>query len=158
MMIIAVMSRLFPQPHIRHPYQARLRFYTFNCGLIGLTLGLLLDATWYGYFGAILAVSCIWYAAAFVPVLYEFWKPGDRSTLFLLAAWTSFGLTAAAGLWFAVGNSAPTERLMQAQFAYGFVYLFGWLTLMILGMLYRIVPTQISKALNSRGLVDTIGL
>jgi hypothetical protein len=158
MMIIAVMSRLFPQPHIRHPLQARLRFHAFNAGLVGLTLGLLLDARWYGIFGALLAIACIWYATAFIPVLYEFWKPGDRSTLFIITAWTSFGLTATAGLWFAVGNSPPTERLMQAQFAYGFVYLFGWLTLMILGMLYRIVPTQISKVLTSRGVTDTIGL
>ncbi len=29
-MIIAVMSRLFPQPHLRHPYHARMRFYAFN--------------------------------------------------------------------------------------------------------------------------------
>jgi hypothetical protein len=158
MMIIAVMSRLFPQPHIRHPYRARVRFYAFNAGLIGLTIGLLLDATWYGMFGAVLAIACMWYAAAFVPVLCEFWKADDRSTFFLVTAWTSFGLTAAAGLWFAVGNSPPTERLMQAQFAYGFVYLFGWLTLMILGMLYRIIPTHLSKLLTSRGLVDTVGL
>jgi uncharacterized membrane protein YdcZ (DUF606 family) len=40
MMIIAVMSRLFPQPHLRHPYHARIRFYAFNTGLIGLTFGL----------------------------------------------------------------------------------------------------------------------
>ena len=40
---------------------------------------------------------------------------------------------------------------MQVQFAYGFVYLFGWLTLMILGMQYRIIPTHISKLLTRRG-------
>lgn len=126
--------------------------------LIGLTFGLLLDTNWYPVFAAILAVACISYAAAFIPVLYEFSREGDRSTLFLLTAWTSFGLTAAAGLWFAVGNSAMSERLMQVQFAYGFVYLFGWLTLMILGMLYRIIPTHISKLLTRRGVAAPPGL
>jgi hypothetical protein len=158
MMIVAVMSRLFPQPHLRHPRRARLRFYAFNAGLIGLTLGLLSNSDWYPAFGAMLAAACISYAAAFIPVLYEFRRAGDRSTLFLIAAWTSFGLTALAGLWFAAAGAGVSERAMQVQFAYGFVYLFGWLTLMILGMLYRIIPTHVSKLLTQRGAAAPAGL
>src|SRR5262249_3827922 len=55
------------------------------------------------------------------------------------------------GIWRSVA-SLPTALDLQLQFAYGFVYMFGWLSFMILGMLYRIVPTHISKLLTSRGV------
>jgi hypothetical protein len=148
MMILAVMSRLFPQPHLRHPVQARIRFAGFNVGLIGFTLGLLANGSWYPVFGAILAATCLWYAIAFLPVLREFAQPSDRSSSFLIASWLCFGAVALLGLWFAV---APSTEV-QLQFVYGFLYLFGWLSLMILGMLYRIVPTHVSKLLTSRGI------
>src|SRR5262249_26699850 len=41
MMILAVISRLFPQPHLRHPIQARIRFLAFNAGLVGFSASLL---------------------------------------------------------------------------------------------------------------------
>ena len=47
--------------------------------------------------------------------------------------------------------AARTALGIQLQFVYGFVYMFGWLSLMILGMLYRIIPTHISKLLTARG-------
>jgi len=47
--------------------------------------------------------------------------------------------------------AAKTPFGIQLQFVYGFVYVFGWLSLMILGMLYRIIPTHISKLLSARG-------
>jgi hypothetical protein len=36
--------------------------------------------------------------------------------------------------------------------------MFGWLSLMILGMLYRIVPTHISKFFSARGVRATGGI
>jgi hypothetical protein len=158
MMILAVMSRLFPQPHLRHPLQARMRFGLFNLGLIFLSAGLLLGGAWYSIFGSLLAIACMWYAIAFIPVLWEFRQPSDRSSGFLVASWSCLALVAFIGLWFSLIASAPTTFNMQLQFVYGFIYMFGWLSLMILGMLYRIVPTHLSKFLAARGVTAAGGL
>jgi hypothetical protein len=152
MTILAVLSRLFPQPHLRNPHQARLRFAAFNAGLVGLAAGFLVDGGWHSFFGSILAVACIWYAIAFVPVLQEFSQPADRSTGFLVTAWISLAIVAIIGLSLLAVFKEPTAFTMQLQFVYGFLYMFGWLSLMILGMLYRIIPTHISKFLGSRGV------
>jgi hypothetical protein len=158
MMILAVLSRLFPQPHLRQPLQARLRFAGFNIGLTGLTVGFVSGAEWYPVFGAILAAACIWYAIAFIPVLLEFHQPSDRSTAFLIASWVCLAFVAGIGLWFTIVSTTPTLFDLQLQFVYGFFYMFGWLSLMILGMLYRIVPTHISKFLSARGVTAGAGM
>jgi hypothetical protein len=95
MMILAVMSRLFPQPHLRFPIQARFRAIAFHAGLAGLVFGLLTNAEWYPFFGVVLAVARIWYAVAFILVINEFSQKGDRSTLFFQEQsdlyWKSYG-------------------------------------------------------------------
>ena len=151
MVILAVMSRLFPQPHLRRPTQARIRFVTFNLGLSGLAAGLLFGGEWYAAGGALLAVACIWYALEFIPILLEFGQPSDRSTAFLIASWSCLAVVAALGLRFSLMPMTPTVFNLQLQFVYGFLYMFGWLSLMIFGMLYRILPTHISKFLATRG-------
>jgi hypothetical protein len=153
MMIIAVMSRLFPQPHLRHPSQARWRFLLFNVGLIGLSSGLLLGGAWYSPFGAMLAVASIWYAIAFLPVLQEFRRAGEASVLFIMTAWCVFASVGLIGLWFTTGNRYIYPITTQLQFVYGFIYVFGWLSLMIFGMLYRIIPTHISKLFTAKGWI-----
>ena len=158
MIVVAVMSRLFPQPHLRRPRQAWLRFSAFHIGLIGLVGGLLLNAPWFRLFGSILALSCIWYAAAFVPVLREFQQPSDRSTFFLVSSWVCLAIVAAIGLWLSTGIGASGLVRPQLQFVYGFIYMFGWLSLMIFGMLYRILPTHLSKWLTARGVPATAGI
>src|SRR5215468_8144286 len=55
---------------------------------------------WYSIFGSLLAAACIWYAVAFVPVLWEFGQPLDRSTVFLIASWVCLSAVAAIGLRF----------------------------------------------------------
>jgi len=152
MAIIAVMSRLFPQPHLRHPLHARIRFTAFNLGLTGLAAGLLIGGYWYTFSAVILAVACIWYACAFIPVLSEFEQASDRSTKFLITAWFCLALTGGIGLWLCTGIGEVTAFRIQLQFVYGFLYLFGWVSLMIFGMLYRMLPTHISKFLTSRGI------
>src|SRR5262249_29577948 len=62
------------------------------------------------------------------------------------------------GLWFSVAPVASTVFSTQLQFVYGFLYMFGWLSFMILGMLYRILPTHISKILTARGITSTAGI
>src|SRR5207253_671486 len=78
-------------------------------------------------------------------------RPGERSMLFIMTAWTIFGIVAATGLWLTTGNRYIYPITMQLQFAYGFVYMFGWLSLMIFGMLYRIIPTHVSKLFAAKG-------
>jgi hypothetical protein len=158
MMILAVMSRLFPQPHLRQPIQGKIRFAGFNTGLVGLTAGLLYGGEGYGIFGALLAGACIWYAVAFIPVLWEFRQSTDRSTVFLIASWACLAVVALIGLWFTMVSTAPTLFTLRLQFVYGFVYMFGWLSLMTLGMLYRMIPTHISKLLTARGMMATAGV
>ena len=53
---------------------------------------------------------------------------------------------------------ASTVFSAQLQFVYGFLYMFGWLSFMILGMLYRIMPTHISKIMTARGITATAGI
>jgi len=108
MMILAVMSCLFPQPLLRHPIQARIRFAGFNVGLIGLTGGLLLGSDWYGVFGSLLAVACVWYAIAFIPIVLEFGQQSDRSTAFLVSSWTCLAAVAVISLWFSIVATAAT--------------------------------------------------
>jgi hypothetical protein len=152
MMVFAVMSRLFPQPHLRRPLQARIRFGAFNVGLLGMVAGLLTNGEWYSIPGALLAIACIWYGLEFIPVLWEFSQSADRSIAFLIAAWICLGIVACLGLWFGIVSPSATSLNLQLQFVYGFLYMFGWLTFMIFGMLYRIIPTHISKFLSTRGI------
>jgi hypothetical protein len=154
MMVLAVMSRLFPQPHLRRALQARIRFVAFNVGLVGLTVGLLSNGRWYPIFGSVLAVACIWYVFEFIPVLLEFWQPSDRSTAFLVVSWCCLGAVALLGLWLGIGSYTSTFQV-QLEFVYGFVYFFGWLSFMIIGMLYRIIPTHVSKLLTARNAAAT---
>ncbi len=158
MMIFAVMSRFFPQPYFESPSQAGLRFIAFVIGLVGLTAGLLIGGDWYAIFGSLLAIACIWYAVDFVPVILEVRQASDRSTAFLVCSWACLAAVAVLGLWLALGAGQPTLLTLRLQFAYGFVYVFGWLSLMILGMLYRIVPTHVSKLLAAHGIAAVPGL
>jgi hypothetical protein len=121
MMILAVLSRLFPQPHLRQPLQAKIRFAAFHAGLIGLAAGLLTTGNWYALFGAILAVACIWYAISFIPVLREFAHPADRSTYFLVSSFGCLLVIALIGLWISLMPPARTEFGIQLQFVYGFI-------------------------------------
>src|SRR5262249_15397382 len=61
------------------------------------------------------------------------------------------------GLWFTITPTA-SAFLVQLQFVYGFLYLFGWLSFMMLGMLYRIVPTHIAKLFTARGIRAPAGM
>jgi hypothetical protein len=76
----------------------------------------------------------------------------------LIAAWICLAIVACLGLWFSFAPVASTVFSTQLQFVYGFIYMFGWLSFMILGMLYRILPTHISKILAARGITSTAGI
>lgn len=48
----------------------------------------------------------------------------------IISSWACLAVVALIGLWLAIVSSFD----VQLQFVYGFLYMFGWLSLMILGM------------------------
>jgi hypothetical protein len=88
-------------------------------------------------------------------VFREFAVSTDRSTGFLVTACISLAIVAVVGMSLVAVFPESAMFTMRLQLVYGFLYMFGWLTLMILGMLYRIVPTQLSKFLSARRIGST---
>ncbi len=157
LVIIGVLSRLFPQPHLDHPFQARVRFVLINVGLVGLVAALLFGGP-HRIFGLAVGVAVLWYSAAFLPVLWRFRHGSEYSTYFLVVSWLSCATCASIGLWLLGRDSAPTLFEQSMQLVYGFVYVFGWLTLMIVGMLFRMLPSHLSKFLTHRGVSMPLSL
>ncbi|MBI4841450.1 MAG: cbb3-type cytochrome c oxidase subunit I [candidate division NC10 bacterium] len=144
MMILGVGHKMIPlltASTAEEERRSRRRFWLLNAGIVGLFLTLVTRSRWVVPFAMVVVLgfgSAVWR-------LTRPWREGKRprldwSTRHVLAAFGClalailFGLALASGL---LGDDALASRIAVA---YAFLGLVGWISLMIMGMSYRVVP------------------
>lgn len=121
--------------------RSRRRFWLLNAGIIGLFLALVTRSRWVFPLALVVVLG---FASAFLRLARP-WRQKklprlDWSTRHVLAAFgflaiaILFGLALASGL---LGDEVLASRVAAA---YAFLGLVGWITLMIIGMSYRVIP------------------
>jgi hypothetical protein len=144
LMILGVGHKMIPLLTASTPEEegrSRRRFWLLNAGIIGLFVALVTRSRWVSPL-AVLVVS------GFGSVFYRItrpWRegkpiPADWSIRHVLAAFSFLALALALGLGLALGAFGDGVVAARTAIAYGFLGLVGWISLMIVGMSYRVIP------------------
>ncbi len=121
--------------------RSRRRFWLLNAGIIGLFLSLVTRSR---LVFPLTLVVVLGFASAFWRLARP-WREGkaprlDWSTRHVLAAFGCLGVAIVLGLTLASGLLADEALAARVAVVYAFLGLIGWITLMIIGMSYRVVP------------------
>jgi hypothetical protein len=142
LMIVGFEHRLLPtsKPAATRPYEAAVRFWLLEIGVVGLVASLFLVSRWTPLFAGMI-VAALWMHA---------WRPlwtalrnrvQDRATLWATVALVFLIGDTVAGLLLSLGIPPPTSVLRtRLQFAYGYSGLLGWTTLTIVAQAYKLLP------------------
>ncbi len=144
LMILGVGHKMIPLLTASTPEEerrSRRRFWLLNAGILGLFLSLVTRSRW--VLPIALAVV-LGFASAFWR-LSRPWREGkkprlDWSTQHVLAAFGCLVLTILLGLLLASGLLGEDALAARVAVVYAFLGLVGWITLMIIGMSYRVIP------------------
>ncbi len=121
--------------------RSRQRFWLLNIGIIGLFLSLVTRSRWVFPLALVVVLG---FASAFWRLARP-WREGnaprlDWSTRHVLAAFGCLGVAIVLGLTLASGLLADEALAARVAVIYAFLGLNGWITLMIVGMSYRVIP------------------
>jgi len=144
LMILGVGHKMIPLLTASTPEEerrSRRRFWLLNAGIVGLFLSLVTRSRW------ILPVALA-VVLGFASALWRLsrpWREGkkprlDWSTRHVVAAFGCLALTILLGLTLASGLLGENALTARVAVVYAFLGLVGWITLMILGMSYRVIP------------------
>lgn len=144
MMILGVGHKMIPLLTASTPGEerrSRRRFWLLNGGILGLFLTLVTRSRWVFPLALLVALgfaSALWR-------LNRPWREGkeprlDWSIRHVLAAFGFLVLATLLGLGLAAGLLRDDARAAHAAVAYAFLGLMGWISLMIIGMSYRVIP------------------
>jgi cbb3-type cytochrome oxidase subunit 1 len=144
LMILGVGHKMIPLLTASTPEEerrSRRRFWLLNAGIVGLFLSLVTQSRW------ILPVALA-VVLGFASALWRLsrpWREGkkprlDWSTRHVVAAFGCLALTILLGLTLASGLLGGNALTARVAVVYAFLGLVGWITLMILGMSYRVIP------------------
>ena len=144
MMIVGVAHKMLPLLHVGDPAEARrsrIRFWLLNAGLWGLFVALLARSRWAGAFALLVALG-------FGLVLSRLSRAArqgrqraiDWPTRFALTSFGFLGVAVLVGLALTLGLFGEEATAARAAFTYGFLGLVGWISLMIVGMSFRVTP------------------
>jgi hypothetical protein len=144
LMILGVGQKMIPLLTASTPEEerrSRRRFWLLNLGIIGLFLSLVTRSRWVVLFGLLVVVG--WASALWR--LTRPWREGKRprrdwSTTHVLAAFGCLVMAILLGLTLASGILRDGAAAARVAVVYGFLGLIGWITLMIIGMSYRVIP------------------
>jgi len=144
MMILGVGHKMIPLLTASTPEEerrSRRRFWILNAGVIGLFAALVTRSRWASPLGLVVVLG-------FTSALYRLsrpWREGkpfpmDWSLRHVLAAFGFLVLSMFLGVSLALGVFGDGAVAARAAVAYGFLGLIGWISLMIIGMSYRVIP------------------
>jgi hypothetical protein len=144
MMIFGVAYRLIPMFSLAADPDERIptwQFWTFTAGVAGLYPTVLVGSRLQIAFAALVAVGI----GLFVHQVYRIARGRKKPVLdwgvrTALTALAYLVLLVPFGLAFAAGLIPEDEFGSRLAFAYGFVALFGWASLTIIGMMHKILP------------------
>jgi hypothetical protein len=143
-MILGVGHKMIPILTASTPEEerrSRRRSWVLNSGTIGLFIALVTRSRWV----SLVALFVILGFASALHRLTRPWREGkplrtDWSTRHVLAAFGFLVLALALGMGLALGIFGEGAVAARAAVTYGFLGLVGWISLMIVGMSYRVIP------------------
>ncbi|MBI2162721.1 MAG: cbb3-type cytochrome c oxidase subunit I [candidate division NC10 bacterium] len=144
MMILGVGHKMIPllsASTAAEERRSRRRCWILNAGIVGLFLALVTRSRWVFPLALVVVLgfgSALWR-------LTRPWREGKRprpdwSTRHVLAAFGCLALAILFGLALASGLLGDDALASRVAVAYAFLGLAGWISLMIMGMSYRVVP------------------
>jgi hypothetical protein len=144
MLIVGFSYRLIPMftlGELQNPKRALLSIALLNLGLAGLFPGILLERPWKLAFALIIIAGLALHAIELIAILRRRRRrsidPSVRSLLVAIGLFAPLSILAVVLCWPGLPTSQFTTQLENV---YGFLGLFGVVTLAILGMLHKIVP------------------
>jgi hypothetical protein len=147
MMILGVGQKMVPLLTASTPAEerrSRRRFWLLNLGIAGLFLSLVMRSRWVLPFGLVAA-------SAFASALWRLtrpWREGkaprmDWSARHVMAAFGCLALATLMGVGLASGLVRDEAVAARMAAAYAFLGLVGWISTLIIGMSYRVVPLAV---------------
>lgn len=144
MMIFGASYKLIPMfslGELRDERLARWQFWLLNVGLVGLFGTLLLQSAWTLLFALLIAAAVGLFLWKMREVLRARRRPRlDWGLRHALSAIATLAILTALGLWLATGWIPNEEVGARLAFGYGVLALLGWVSVMIIGMMYKIIP------------------
>lgn len=144
MMIFGASYKLIPMfslGELQDERGARWQFWLLNIGLVGLFGTLLLQSEWIFLFALLIVAAVGLFLWKMVQVLKTRRRPRlDWGLRHALSATVSLPILAILGLWLATGWIPSEEFGARLAFGYGVLALLGWVSVMIIGMMYKILP------------------
>ncbi|MBI4734522.1 MAG: cbb3-type cytochrome c oxidase subunit I [candidate division NC10 bacterium] len=144
MMIFGSSYKLIPMfslGELRDERLARWQFWLLNVGLVGLFGTLLFRSAWASLFGLLIAAAVGLFLWKMREVLRARRRPRlDWGLRHALSAIASLAIVTVLGLWLTTGWVPSEEFGARLAFGYGVLALLGWVSVMIIGMMYKIIP------------------
>lgn len=144
MTIVGVSYKLIPMFTLSELWSDRLArstFWSLNGAVLGLFWSLLAGSRLVAAFAALAAASLALYGFQMIRTLRARRRPAlDWGIRYALTALGYLMLTALVGAALAAGVVRDEALAARLAFAYGFLGLGAWVSMMMMGMLYKIVP------------------
>jgi len=144
MMIFGASYKLIPMfslGELRDERLARWQFWLLNLGMVGLFGTLLLQSGWALLFALLIAGAIGLFLWKMREVLRARRRPRlDWGLRHAMSAIATLAILTLLGLWLATGWTPGEEFGARLAFGYGVLALLGWVSVMIIGMMYKIIP------------------
>ncbi len=144
MMIFGASYKLIPMfslGELREERLARWQFWLLNVGILGLFGTLLFRSGWASLFALLIAAAVGLFLWKMREVLRGRQRPRlDWGLRHALSAIATLAILTLLGLWLATGWVWSEEFAARLAFGYGVLALLGWVSVMIIGMMYKIIP------------------
>ncbi|MDP2301026.1 MAG: hypothetical protein Q8N03_01215 [Ignavibacteria bacterium] len=143
MVIMGVSFKLIPMFTLSHGYSlthAKLAFWMINIGLFGIAATMLFEKTTNLYYTFILLVVLgIIFFLLQIHIIFKnrIRKKFDIGIKFSSAAYFMLGLTTVLGTFIAF---VDYESIINLTLVYGYMIIFGYISMLIVGQMYKIVP------------------
>ncbi|MCC6550888.1 MAG: hypothetical protein IT279_12555 [Ignavibacteriaceae bacterium] len=140
--VMGVSYKLIPMFTLSHDYPVRMKtpvFWCMNAGLVGITLTGHTERNLLFYISALLiGVAVVMFLIQISLILkHRVRRRVDTGIKYSAVAYLMMGLTMILGLFVAF---ADAEDIPNLTIAYGVMILFGYISLLISGQMYKIVP------------------
>lgn len=144
MMIFGAGYKLIPMfslSELRDERLPSLQFWLLNVGLVGLYLTLLLHSSLAVLFAILIAAAVGLFLQTMREVLRTRRRPRlDWGLRHSLSALGTLVMVTVLGVWLSTGWVSSDEFGARLTFGYGALALLGWISVMIIGMMYKIIP------------------
>jgi len=141
MVIMGVSYKLLPMFTLSYSYRTRPGWWAFwlvNGGILGITVEFILNRPLYS--AALIAIGLFMFSYQVLLIMGgRMRKALDLGLRHALLAYVYIPVAALLGLYIAFTHEIPAIR-QRFVLVYGFTVIFGCITLLVIGMMYKIVP------------------